>query len=137
RRTRKNLAVRAGYPQSVRDIRGSLRFRERIQVVAAGNALRQLPQLGPVQQLAQFGLPDQDDLQQLLRGGLQVRQQPQLLQRVRRQVLRFVDDHDDAPSLRMPVEQALVEHIHQVLDAGGILIAQENAEFLADRQREL
>jgi hypothetical protein len=37
-------------------------------VVAAGDALRELAQIGAVQQFAKLRLADQDDLQQLLRG---------------------------------------------------------------------
>ena len=43
-----------------------------MQVVASGDALRELPQLIARQQLTQFGLADEDDLQQLLRVGLEV-----------------------------------------------------------------
>ena len=66
--------------------------RQRIQVIAAGDALRQLAQIGAIQQLAQLRLADQDDLQQLLGRGLEIGQQPHLLEHLGGQVLRLVDD---------------------------------------------
>ncbi len=68
-------------------------------MIATGDALGELPQLDACQHLAQLGLTDQDDLQQLLRRSFEIREQAHLLQRFGREVLRLVDDHDDAAAL--------------------------------------
>ena len=74
---------------------------QRGQVVARGDALRQLAQFGFAQQAAQFGLAQQQDLQQLLGVGFQIGEQPHLLQRVGRQVLSLVNQHHHAQALRI------------------------------------
>ncbi len=109
---------------------------QRIQVVAAGDALRELAQLGAREQLAQFRLADEDDLQQLLRRRLQVRQQPHVLEHLRRQVLRFVDDQDDAPALGVRREQAPIQPIDELLDAAPVGSVDRNPELLADAQQK-
>ena len=53
------------------------------------------------------------------------------------QVLRLVDDHDDAAALGVRFQQPLVQEVDQVLDAGRVLVAHEDAELFADRQDEL
>ncbi|MEG2314027.1 MAG: hypothetical protein RSB83_11820, partial [Brevundimonas sp.] len=50
------------------------------------DALGELPQFGPGHHVAQFGLAQQQDLQQLLGVGFQVGEQAHLLQRIGRQV---------------------------------------------------
>src|SRR5690606_19159832 len=59
------------------------------------------------------GLADQDDLQQLLRRRLEVRQQAHLLEQLRPERLRLVDDQHDAPPLRVSLEQLLVQRRDQ------------------------
>jgi len=46
----------------VADIAFGFFARQRLQVVAAGDALGKLAQFGAVQQFAQLRLPDEDDL---------------------------------------------------------------------------
>jgi hypothetical protein len=53
---------------------------QRVQVKARDDALCQLLEFGLGQHGAQFGLADEDDLQQLAFTGFQVGEQPQLLQ---------------------------------------------------------
>ena len=55
---------------------------QRREVIARGDALRQLPQLPAGEHVAQFGLADQDDLQQFLGRRLQIGQQADLFQRL-------------------------------------------------------
>jgi hypothetical protein len=73
-------ALQAGHGQAVVDVLRRSRLRQRAQVVARDDALRQLLQFRPRQHGAQLGLADEDDLQQLALAGLQVGQQAQLLQ---------------------------------------------------------
>ena len=100
------------------DVRRRFGARQRLEVIAPGDALRELPQFDALEHVAQFGLADQDDLQELLRGGFEIRQQADLLERFRRQVLCFVDDDDDASAFGVRLQQSLVEDIDQILDAG-------------------
>ena len=65
-----------------------------IQMVADGNALAQLAQAVLVEPVPQLRLPHEHDLQKLPFIGFEIGQQPHLLQQLRRQVLRLVDDQD-------------------------------------------
>jgi hypothetical protein len=79
--------------------------------------LGQLAQLRRSEHLAQLRLAHHDDLQQLALVGLQVGEQAHLLEGVRRQVLRLVDQHDGAPAPRVRVEQVSIEPVDEHLDA--------------------
>ncbi len=118
------------------DVLPGLVARQGFKVVAPGYALRQLPQVLSGQQVAQFGLANQDDLQQLLFCRLQVGQQSHLFEHVARQVLCLVDDEYDAPPLGMRPEQLLVEAVDQCFDTAPVLRG-ENPEFLADGLEKL
>ncbi len=129
----------AGDRQAVADVALGLGRGQRAQVVARDHALRELLELGPPEQVAQLGLADQDDLQQLALVGLEVGQQAQLLQHLGRQHLRLVDDQHVVLADRVRLEQELVQRVEVVLD--GRLAAQRlrcrNAELLADRLQQL
>ena len=56
------------------DVLRGLVASQRLEVISAGDTLRQLPQVLPGKQVSQFGLADQDDLQQLLLRGLKIGQ---------------------------------------------------------------
>ena len=129
--TVEHFTERAGDPQAVLDILCGLVTRQGLEMVAAGYALRQLPQIFPRKQVPKFGLPDQDNLQQFLFRGLQVGQQPHLFEHVAGQVLRLVDDEDDAASFGMSSEQLPVKGIHQRLDAAPH-VRGKDPEFLAN-----
>ena len=86
-------------------------------MVACRYPLRQLTHFITRQHVAQFRLPDQNDLQKFLRGGLQVGQQADLLQHIGAQILRLVDNQDSAAAACMCVQQVAVECICQHLDA--------------------
>ena len=61
--------------------------------------LAQLFELGMLEQrLAELGLAEQQGLQQRMRTELEVRQHAQLFERADRQVLRFIDDQQAAPT---------------------------------------
>ena len=105
-------------------------------MIPAGDALRELAQFRPCEQIAQLGLTDQDDLQQLGRRRLEIGEQPHLLERVRTQVLRLVDDQHDAPSARVRVEQSAADQVHQELDAAAAGFGHRDAQLFADGQQE-
>jgi hypothetical protein len=108
-------------------------------VVARDDALRQLFQLGARQHVAQFGLADQDDLQQLALVRFKVGQQAQLFEHVGRQVLRLVDDEHIVIALRMAGQQVAVDRVDIGLDADRPRAhrRQVDAVFVAHRQQQL
>ena len=64
------------------------------------DALAQRRELGRGQHVAQLGLTRQHDLQQLLGVGLEVREQPHLLEQAAVEVLRLVDhEHRVEPAV--------------------------------------
>ena len=133
----------AGDRQTVRDVRGGRLRVERLQLVADGDALIELPQLRRSQQRLQVQLADEDDLQQLLLVGLEIRQNADLLEHVQRQVLRLVDDEHGARLQRNQAEQEIVERVDQLLlaDAGqpaGLdVVARDDAEVLQDSLQQI
>jgi hypothetical protein len=109
------LAVAAGHGQAVADVVLRLLAAQRGQVVARGHALGELAQLVPAQHLLQLRLAHEHDLDELLGVRLQVRDEADLLQHLRREVLRLVDEEDDVAALRARLEQEPVERVHVVL----------------------
>ena len=107
------------YLQAVEHVRAGLALRERSEVIASGHPLRDLPQFGPGEQLHQFGLPDQDDLEELGARRFEIRQEPQLLEDADAQVLRLVDDQDGAPAALVRIEQVAIQRGAQRLEARG------------------
>ena len=106
-------------------------------MVSAGDSLRQLAQLGAVEQFAKLRLSDQNDLQQLLRGGFQIGQQPDLFQHFGGQVLRLVHDHDDAPALGVGRQQPPIQRVDHLFDAVAIGVGDAEAQLLADGEQKL
>ncbi len=80
---------------------GDFGSRERRQVIARDDALCELPQLAPLEQFREFGLADQNDLQQLAPVGFEVGEQAHLLQHVCGEILRLVDNQHRMPALRV------------------------------------
>ncbi len=111
--------LQPGHGQAVGNVLARLLRAQCVEVVARDDALRQLFQLRRGHHGAQLGLADQDDLQQLALAGLQVGQQAQLLQHVRRQVLRLVDDEHVVAPGRVLAQQEVVERVQTVLDGLG------------------
>ena len=109
----------AGDVEAVPHVGPRLGFREGLQVIAGGHALRQLAQVVPRQDAAQLGLADEDDLQQLLARRLQIGQQANLLEHLAAEILGLVDDQHRAPPARVRVEQVAVERVDERLEAGG------------------
>ena len=106
----------AGDSQPVGHVLGRFAFAESTQVKARDHPLGELLQFGSGQHLAQFWLPDQDDLQQLAFIGFQVGEQAKLLQHVGREALCFVDDEHVVLPRRMAGQQMGVERVEVLLD---------------------
>ncbi len=130
------VARRAGHAQAVADVGERLFATQGFEVVASRDALRQLAQVRTLEHRAQFRLADQDDLQQLLRRGLEVGEQAHLLEHVGREVLRFVHHQHDAPAAAVRVEQEMREQVHQRLDAAGGLRRHVHLQLVADALQE-
>ena len=75
---------------------------------AQRDALPELPELRLVELLFEFGLARENDLQQLFRGSLQIRQQPDFLEHLRRKILRLVDDQHGAFPGLITIQQPLI-----------------------------
>src|SRR6185312_7342985 len=126
----------AGDAQAVTHIAQGLFARQRLQVVAAGDSLRQLAQVRAVEQFAQLRLADQYDLQQFLGGSFEVGQQAYLFQHLGGQVLRLVHDDDDAPSLGVRRQQPPIQRIDHLLDAIAVGVRDIDPQFFADGQQK-
>ncbi len=82
-------------------------------MIAAGYALSELPQIVPRKYLAELGLRDQNDLQQLLFGGFEISQKAKLLQHIGCQVLCFIDEQDCTATSRVCGKQVPVQRVHE------------------------
>jgi hypothetical protein len=100
--------------QAMVDVVARLGCGQRPQVPADGDALAKLTQLVALELLAELGLAQQHDLQQLCRSRLQVGEQAHLLERFGRQGLRLVHQEQHVPTLCLLVQQELVEHFQQL-----------------------
>ena len=101
--------VGAGDFEAMPDVGAQVVAGQRAQVEAQAHALHELDQLGRVELFVQLRLPGENDAHHLLLGGLDAGQQPDLLENLERQVLRFVDDQ-------------------QHLAAGGVLLDEETVD---------
>src|SRR5690606_16394424 len=79
---------------------------------------------------------DQENLQQLLAVRLEVREQPDLFEQRRFEVLRLVDDQYGATAARVRVEQVRVQRVGQALRRR-VGSGDGDAELVADRLEEL
>src|SRR4030095_1558993 len=78
-----NLFLRAGDFQPMRDIGPRIRFGKGPEMIAGGDSLGELSQVLAVEDADELGLADEDDLEKLLRGGLEVGEESNLLEHVR------------------------------------------------------
>ena len=93
-RARRSRGAIAGQRKPVIDILAHFLPVERLQVEPPRHALLQLTQLRPGEQRFQLRLPDQDDLKECPPLVIHVREQADLFENVRPQVLRLVDGDD-------------------------------------------
>ena len=77
-------------------------------MIARSDALCQLAQVIAAQQIAQLGLADQDDLQQLLRFGLEIGEQSNLFKYFDTEILRLIDNQHHAPARAVRPQQITV-----------------------------
>src|SRR5262245_35562590 len=100
------------------DVRPGLRARERLEVIARCNALGQLTELGLIQDRRQLRLTDENYLEELLPGRLEVREETHLLEHLGGEVLRLVDDDHGATARGVRLQEMRVETVHQRFRTG-------------------
>jgi len=105
-------------------------------MVTGGDPLGELAEVAAGEQVAEFRLPYEDDLQQLLFVGLEIREQPQLLQDVDTEVLGLFDDENGPAAAGVGVEQGIVDEVDKHLHAR-FALAVGDPEFVADRGKKL
>ncbi len=105
----------ARHAQAVADVGRRLLGGERPQVPAQRDALIQLRERGIEKQLGQLRLSHQDEAQELLGVGLEVREEAELLEDLDRDRLRLVDD-DDRQASRLALGQEV--HVERVGQGG-------------------
>ena len=137
RGAREDLAAGAGHAQPVAHVGKRVLARQRLQVEARGDALRQLAQVVAPQQLAQLRLADQDDLQQLLRLGLEIGEQAHLFQHFGAEVLRLIDDQHHAAPGGVGAQQVVVQQVDELLGVLLGAVRHADAELLADGLQEI
>ena len=105
-------------------------------MIAGGHPLVDLAELRLAEQPDQLGLPDEDDLEELLPARLQVGEEAHLLQHVGGEVLGLVEDHHGPAAPTVGVEEVAVQRIDRRLAAPGSPLVGD-AQLLADRGQEL
>ncbi len=100
----------------------------------APDALGELPQLAPREDVAQLRLPHEHDLDELLGVGLQVRDEPDLLDHLGREVLGLVDEEHHVAALPPGLEQEAMEGVHQLLER---LAVARHVEVVEGRPEQL
>ena len=105
------------HTQTAIDISGHFAELQRRQPMTSRYPLLHLTEFGPRQQLIQFRLPDQHDLQRLM-IGVDVGEETNLLENVGAQVLRFVEDQNRLRLQRHQRIEKLLKHLEQAEVAG-------------------
>src|SRR5688500_6398893 len=108
-------AIAPGQRKPVVSIMRHVAASEGMQFVVDENSLAQLAQFFARQDLLQFRLPHQYNLEQLLFVGFQIRKEPNLLEHVEAEILRFVDDEYDVAVAVDALEQHAVHLTHEVM----------------------
>src|SRR5438445_2833553 len=101
--------ARAGDAEPEIDVLAGLLRRERTDAEPQGDPLLELPHLRQPKLGPELGLPDQQNLEELRGGRFEVREQPNLFERLQREVLRLVEDQDRSLAGPMALDQEVVE----------------------------
>jgi hypothetical protein len=104
----------AGNAKALHDVSADFISGERIGFAAQHDALPELPQLGQLEFFLKLGLAREDDLQQLVRGSLEIGQQPNLFEHGERQVLCFIDDQHGGFAGAVALQKPVIE-FHELL----------------------
>ena len=79
------------------DVGGDFRRGQMSELALNGDTLLECAELRPGEFLLELGLADEHDLKELLGPGLEVGEQPKVLQRLLAQMLRLVDEERGRP----------------------------------------
>jgi len=109
----------ARHPEAMRDVGLDFLAIERLERRADRDALIELAHLGGGQRVEQVQLADQHNLQQLRFVGLEVGDDADLFEHLRRQVLRLVDDQHRAAVNGHQRQQEFVQRADQLVLARG------------------
>jgi len=136
------VAVQAAGPstacgdfQAMLNVLGDFLKGQRLEVIAEGDALAKLFEVGLRDFVAEFWLADEDDLQEFVGGRLQIGEHAQFFEDFVGEVLGFVDDDDDEAILGELLNQEAIEtHEH-----GGFVGAgwDGDVKFVADEADQL
>jgi hypothetical protein len=102
-------ALRARDLETVLHVSARVGLRERREVEAQADALRELQQLRRVELLVELGLPGENDAQHLFLGGLDAREQAHFFEHPVAQVLRLVDDQQHLAIVGVLLDQEGIE----------------------------
>src|SRR5262249_30098493 len=91
------------------DVLGGLIAGERTDAESQRNPLMELPHLRPLKLRSKLGLADQQNLKELRAGRLEVREQPNLFERLEREVLGLVENQDRSLTGAVTLDQEGVE----------------------------
>src|SRR5579859_1982212 len=94
--------------QPLRDVSAGLRKSEWPSVASERNSLPELPKFRPLEFVFKLRLTRKHDLQHFFGGSLQIEQEPDFLQQLERQALRFVDDQHRAFACAKTFDQPCV-----------------------------
>ena len=130
RRQAEHPGLAARHFQPVADIGPHGRRIHRRQMEIRRHALRELRQVGPAHRVAQFGLADQDQLQQFVLVRIDVGEHAQLFQRFPAQVLRLVENQDDPALFGIFLDEVSLKQPEQI-DIGGL-----RRRHLIERQQD-
>src|SRR5829696_2025957 len=81
-----------GDSETAGDIRGRLGQRKRANFPAKRNPLLELTKSRLIQPVGEFGLANQEHIEQLVRRCLDIAEEPYFLEQLRRQTLSFIEE---------------------------------------------
>jgi hypothetical protein len=130
----------ARHPEAMLHVCDGLLEAERPDVPAEGDALVQLRELGIHEERPELRLADEDEPEKLLGRGLEVGEEPQLLEQLDRERLRLVHDDDgelSRPALREEVRIERIHELHLAARRRDAELAVDALEQLASGQRRI
>ena len=107
------LRFTGGDGQAMTHVGARLVGAQRIELPAYADPLTELTQAALVELAIEFGLTEQQDLDQLVATGLEIREESNLFERVLGEGLRFIDDQQDALVRSFLFDEEGVELVHQ------------------------
>src|SRR5690606_13491623 len=107
-------ALRPGDFETMLDVGDRVGLRQRRQVEAQSNALRELYETRRIEFVVELGLARKDDAQHFLFRRLHAGEKPNFLEHLVREILCLVDDQQYAPPVCILLDQELVQGREQL-----------------------